>query len=390
MVEKGKYPSKVCRSRLVNVFLQQVYEQGVAEQWKKRALNGDEDITPNIANWIIEELKFKAMIYEASQAVGLYNGDITKSDTNIPNELIEELKSVTKVLEYENPELRFYHPGSMNKQRDLLATALYPLMYGRSRILPNKLIGLDDALEHAGQGEVIPVPQETGITREDIAWRVSSRADIQVRPYSRYFQLLPSDWRLGEDGRWHVATYINNLHPVKHRNVYNTIEKVFNRMIPQWNMTLTPLKDMLHSRNRIEYHKVEYHPVPDEVKAQEPQIQPHESQADFNERLEKWRMHHYRAVQPDVEQFLPWAVPPFMISKLPEDLPNVVRIEQAVEVNEDYKKRGLQLITRIMGVDITPEEPYYDTEWHVEGQMVSTVSLNALSPIRKADRWNQL
>lgn len=324
-----------------------------------------------MAEWIIEELQFKALIYEQNHAVALYNGDVTKSDTNVPNKIVEDLKSATKILEHTEPELQFFHPGTLSKQRDLLAMALYPLVYGKSRILPDRLIGLDDALRHAGQGETIPVPQETGITREDIAWRVSQRADIQVRPYSRYFQILPSDWEIGDDGRWHIVTYINNLHPVKHRNIYNLIEDAFNCLIPQWNMTMTPLKDMLHSRSRIEYHKAQYYPIPKEVESQAPKIQNREAQSEFDMRNEKWRMENYRVVQPDVEQFVPWAVPHCMMSKLPEDLPAPVRIEQSVNLSTDYKERGLQVITRLMGVDLDPDQPPYETEWHVEGQMVS-------------------
>ena len=335
------------------------------------ALNSEWEITPKMADWIIAELQFKSSIYRNYGAVALYNGDITKSDSNIPTRLIEELRDATRVLEYHDTLLQFYHRGTMRKQRDLLAMALYPLVYGKSRILPDKVIRLDEALEYAGQGEVIPVPQETGITRMDIAWRVSARADIQVRPYSRFFQILPTDWEYGDDGRWHIATYINNLHPKLHRNLYELIEQVFNCIVPQLNMTMTPLKDMLHSRARIEYRKAEYHPLPKEIAAQEPQIQPREAQADFDERLEKWRMQHYRAIQPDVGEFLPWAVPQCMVSELPADLPNVVRIEKEVDINEDYKERGLQMITRLMSADLTPEDPYYESEWHVENQMVS-------------------
>ncbi|KAJ5634832.1 hypothetical protein N7528_002674 [Penicillium herquei] len=346
-----------------------IQDPKTAQEWKKVAQNSGLDITKNMTEWIIEELKFKALIYEQSHAVALYNGDVTKSDTNVPISLTEELRSAAKVLEYVDPELKFYHPGGLAMQRDLLAMALYPLVYGKSRILPDRLIGLDEALRHAGQGEVIPSPKETGITREDMAWRVSARSDIKVRPYSRNFQILPSDLALGDDGKWHITTYINNLHPVKHRNIYDIIEKVFNCLVPQWDMTMTPLKDMLHSRARIEYHKAEYYPVPKEIIDQAPKIKDREAQSEFDIRYEKWRMEHFRAIQPDVGQFVPWAVPPCMMSKLPEDLPAPVRIEQSVNLNKDYKERGLQIVTRLMGVDLTPDDPYYQTEWHVEGQM---------------------
>ncbi|KAJ5267619.1 Protein of unknown function DUF4246 [Penicillium angulare] len=346
-----------------------IHDFNTAKEWKDMALKKGTDITENMAEWIIDELKFKAMIYEVNHAVALYNGDITKSDTNVPKSIIEELRCATRTLETNHPDLQFYQPGSLSKQRDLLAMALYPLIYGRSRILPDKLIGLDEALRYAGQGETIPIPQETGITREDIAWRVYERSDIQVRPYSRNFQALPTDWKLGDDGKWHITTYINNLHPVKHRNIYDLIERAFNCLIPQWNMTMTPLKDMLHSRARIEYHKAEYYPVSKEVLDSVPQIKDREAQSEYYERVEKWRMAHFRSIQPDVDKFVPWAVPHCMMSKLPEDLPAPVRIEQGVNLNNNYKERGLQVITRLMGVDLTPDDPYYETYWHVEGQM---------------------
>jgi hypothetical protein len=36
----------------------------------------------------------------------------------------------------------------------------------------------------------------------------------------------------------------------------------------------------------------------------------------------------------------------------------------------DYKDRGLQVITRILGVDLTPDNPTFETDWHVEGNHV--------------------
>ncbi|KAJ5390862.1 uncharacterized protein N7496_001930 [Penicillium cataractarum] len=346
-----------------------IQDPGFVEDWEKMALNGDADITPNMANWIIDELKFKAMIYETSQAVGLYNGDMTKSDSNVPISLVERLSKETKVLDYDDTELQFYYPGSWRKQRDLLAMALYPVVYGKSRILTDTTIGLDEALRFAGQGEVIPKPTETGITREDMTWRVKARSDIQVRPYSRNFQILPTDFQLGDDDRWHISSYINNLHPIRHRNIYKLIEDAFNCMIPQFNMTMTPLKDMLHSRARIEYHKAEYHPIPKSVLDKEPQIRPKEAQSEFEERYLDWRHENFKVIQPDAGVFIPWAVPPALMNKLPEDLPSAVRIERDVSLNKDYKDRGLQVITRILGVDLSPEDPYYQSDWHVEGQM---------------------
>lgn len=375
MVEKGQLFS-IQPILIIPLRSFQIFEPGTQEEWKKAAMNSGKDITLNMAEWIIDELQFKAMIYETTDVVALYNGDVTKSDTNVPESVYRDMRTQFDVLEYDVEPMQFFHPGHLSQERDLLSMALYPLIYGKTRILTDSIIGLDDALKSAGKGEVIPIPKETGITREDIAWRVLARADIKVRPYSRKYQILPADWELGDDGQWHIATYINNLHPVKHRNIYKILEQVFNLIIPQWNATLTPLKDMLHSRARIEYGKAEYYPLPKEVSVQIPQMHPKEAQSEFDERMEQWRMENYRAIQPDAGKFIPWAVPPWLMDKLPEDLPSAVRIERGVDLNRDYKDRGLQVIVRLLGIDLTPEHPEFETDWHVEGTMVSSKSFN--------------
>ncbi|CDM27480.1 hypothetical protein DTO013E5_2783 [Penicillium roqueforti] len=364
----------------IHEWWKKIFDPATQEEWKKAALNSGKDLTLNMVEWIIDELQFKAMIYETTDVVALYNGDVTKSDTNLPDSLYSEMQSQFEVLEYDLEEMKYYHPGHLSQQRDLISMALYPLIYGSSRILTDRVIGVEDCLKFAGKGEVIPIPKDTGITREDIAWRVLARADIKVRPYSRKYQLLPSDWSLGDDGQWHIATYINNLHPIKHRGLYNLFERIFNCLVPQWNATLTPLKDMLHSRARMEYHKAEYYPVPAEIAAQAPTIQPKEAQSEFDERMEKWRMQNCRAIQPDAGKFIPWAVPPWLMDKLPEDLPSPVRIERGVDINRDYKDHGLQVITRVLGIDLTPENPTFKTDWHVEGSMNEHICAAAFVP----------
>lgn len=332
----------------------------------------DVEITPNMAQWIVDELQFKSVVYERTHTIALYNGDVTKSDMTVPESFRQKFTDAVRPLQHVPVELQFYNPGYNNKQRDLVPIGLFPLVYGRTRVLRDQLIGLDDAVASAGQGEVIDCPNETGITREDIAWRVTSRDDITVRPYSRNFQILPCDLQL-EDGRWRIKSYINNLHPGRNRNLYDLIEEFFNLAVPQFNGTLTPLKDMLHSRARIEYRNVEYHPLPKEVEEQTPKPMPGELDNEFDERMEEWRMKNLTVIQPDAEKFAPWAVPLWMMPNLPSDLPTPVRIEEGVDLNKEYGDRGLQAIVRIIGSELRPENMSYGADWHVEGKMVKCV-----------------
>lgn len=328
------------------------------------------DISPNMANWIVDELRFKSALYEHSGAIALYNGDITKSDINVPQEFRLKLLNSVRRLEQVPSEMRFYNPGTNYIQEDLMPIAFCCLIYGRSRILTDKLIGVDEALKYIGQGEVIPVPEETGITREDIASRAATQADVAARPYSRNFQMLPFEMKLGEDRKWHITSYINNVHPVKYRELYDLTEELFNMIVPQLEVTLTPLKDMLHSRARIEYKKVEYYPMPKEVEEQMPQPGEREAEIEYEDRLQDWRMKHMKVVQPDCRTFIPWAVPQWMMENIPLDLSTPLRVEQEVLLDKDYARRGLQLIVRIFNIHLTPEKPVFESGWHGPGQMV--------------------
>lgn len=323
-----------------------------------------------MAKWIIDELRYKSLVFKHTKSIALHNGDICKSDIAVPMPLLDRLRSACNELESAPLHHAEIVPRTKSRERGLIPMGFYPLVYGRSRILQDRIIGIDDALSTIGDGEVIPRPQETGITREDMVWRVASRADLRVKPYSTDFQMLPSDLKLGPDGKWHIVSYINNLHPVKYRETYNILEEIINCTIPVWNVTLTPLKDMLHSRARILYHKAEYYPIPKEVEATRPQFREGEWQPDYDERLQQWKLQHYKAVQPDADEFKPWAVPPYMMKNLPPGQAEPVRIEEGVELNKDYAKRGLQMFFRILDVQLDQSEPTYEVDWHITGRLV--------------------
>lgn len=352
----------------------------MTKQWRTEALADPRvDITPNMVDWVIDELKYKAKIYARCKVLSLYNGDVVKSDIAVPDALRSRLKEASTALENVT-DLEPYVVPTIGKQLDIIPVTLFPLVYGRSRILPDSTIGIDDALLATRAGEIIPQPQDIGFTREDIAWRVAARADIHIQPYSADFQLLPCDLRFSEDGRWEIQTYINNLHPKNNRAMYKIIEEIFNHLIPLWNACLTPLRDVLHSRPRIEFQRVEYLATDPEMEKTRPLREPDELDSNYEQRRREWEFKHCHVVQPDAGKFQPWAVPPYMMEHLPQDLPNPIRVEQGVELNKDYGKRGLQLIVRLTKVEVKPNDPEFSSEWHVEGQLVSFKQPSSLSP----------
>jgi Protein of unknown function (DUF4246) len=53
-----------------------------------------------------------------------------------------------------------------------------------------------------------------------------------------------------------ITSYINNLHPLKYKGLYQLIERVIDAAIPLWNLTLGPLEFCEWSSYlRVHYHR---------------------------------------------------------------------------------------------------------------------------------------
>jgi hypothetical protein len=82
---------------------------------------------------------------------------VFKADTLIPLAVKEALKEACGPLEDIPPQFKDWHPGSDGKVLDLVHPSLFPLIYGRSKILPYGKVGLLDCLQRSGDGDTIPV-----------------------------------------------------------------------------------------------------------------------------------------------------------------------------------------------------------------------------------------
>lgn len=81
-------------------------------------------------------------------------------------------------------------PAPMNRSWILSILSLFPLVYGRSRILPDSLTQLKDYIDRSGEGVPIPIPPEEEARINDNMAFIFHRG---VNPYSRKFQWLPRE-----------------------------------------------------------------------------------------------------------------------------------------------------------------------------------------------------
>jgi hypothetical protein len=307
--------------------------------------------------WVIAELRYRAKNFKETGAVTVYNGDVVKSDTAIPEALKESLKDIVRKLENIPEIYKDYHPGSDGKVLDLVHPSLFPLIYGQTRVLEGSLIGLDDCIESCGKGIVVPIRP---VEETQISTKRSNMGGYQAwnkppPPYSKIFQWLPCEVDISGDGdKAKITSYINNLHPQNHQDVYSVIENIIIKVLPLWNMTLTPLKDQ-DWYHRIDYD-LKFDPDPDYMDEEDkPQQEEGEEDDAFWERRENWEENYRKTVLPEPESFIRPRHP-----------------DTKVNLKKDYANRGLQIIVKLANIELTPEKPSYEGgTWHVEGQLAS-------------------
>jgi hypothetical protein len=145
-----------------------VNDDVITQKWKDKVCNNTElNFSPKMADWCIAELRYMASLRSASAEspppIFVYNGDVMKSDNAVSLELKLALQDAVLKFEAAIPhKMKDWHPGSDGKVLDLVHPSLYPLFYGRTRILSDgETMTLEDCIERCGQGEIVPVPLDT-------------------------------------------------------------------------------------------------------------------------------------------------------------------------------------------------------------------------------------
>ncbi|THC87646.1 hypothetical protein EYZ11_012908 [Aspergillus tanneri] len=336
---------------------QKIFDEPITTRWRIEVLGSSNEITPKMMDWVIDELRYKAELFQKEGIISAFDGDIVKSDTAISEELKKALKVAVRPLENIPDEQKDYHPGSNQQVVDLVHPSLFPLVYGRSRILLDGKTGLDDYLSRSGNGEVLAVPPAS--TTERYAHRV--RQFLEVPLYSQKFQWLPCDVKFDpSSNKCHIVSYINNLRPDKHRDLYKVIEEIISQAIPLWNMSLTPLFHNNVRPNRVVPSR-NYLPraTPE---PEEPDEDFDESWDDYQERYVNW-LNTLTLAPPEIEAFDPL----FFSGQEPFDL------------QSKFRDDGLQVIVKLANIELTPEKPKYNGgSWRAEGQLNEHICATAI------------
>jgi hypothetical protein len=297
------------------------FEPGPIARWRREMLQGTEDVTPKMIDWIINEVQWKAQKYKKTGIIKSFDPGVVKSDIAIPDDLRRALQDAVQRLDDSIPlHEKYYRQDSDDKVVDLVHPSLFPLIYGRTKVLQDQLIGIDNCLNTVGQGWTTTKPRTP--------FGLGQQAH-NFLSYSTRFQWLPCDVMFDSEGECRIASYINNLHPTQHRNLYQVIEKVLTRTIPVWEIVL--------SKNRVLPYRIPYYAV---------EYLKDNRQTSSDARVIKL---------PEPDEFVPPQIHP----------------EHQVGLRTNFAEKGVQVIIKLVNIELTPEKPDYEGgRWQLDGLLV--------------------
>ncbi|KAJ2919064.1 hypothetical protein MD484_g1331, partial [Candolleomyces efflorescens] len=327
-----------------------VFDSEIIEKWRSESVGSTGvEMSTRMFDYCISELQHIATdVFRQRQDLALvvYNGNVVKSDAALDNSVKAALQEAVKTLESVPEKNKDWHPHSNDMVLDLVHPSLFPLIYGRTKVLKSgeKVVGLLDLVSRCGEGEA-PVTDKTNPPAANVARRWGD----QIEPYSLKYQWLPCEVDIsGPEAR--ITSYINNLHPKDHADLYRVIEQVIDAAIPLWELTLAPFYDNDHSYSlRIPCDTVHYEPLPEGLV------------------YEEWNPPPAPVIQPEPEPF--------------DAQLKLANTPSAIDFKELYGKQGrpLQVIVKLANIELTPENPRYEGgSWHVEGQQNEHICATAL------------
>lgn len=320
----------------------------------------------------IAELRDKAAHYQQHGTISVLDVMvfIIKADSDSSEPFWNAIRKGIEPLENMRDNLKDWHPGSDGLVLDLVHPSLFPVEYGKTRVMPSDVVPRENCAAYTGLGETCPALQ---LDEEENAPKTLGQhgIDQQLRPWGNY-SWLPSDVTFDEKGRAKIEGYVNNLHPQDHAPMYTVLAEAVERALPLWNECLAEAEEAL----RIEVDQCGFDDFvrPEEI-----------GEGDWPDN--DWIFDHeddLTFIQPTVkEDYMrpieratrTWNKPSWT-GPTPPRVPD--KELSPVDLLKEYPE-GLQVIFKLANIHLTPEKPtYHGSNWHVEGALNERICATAL------------
>ncbi|MUT92876.1 DUF4246 domain-containing protein [Streptomyces sp. Z38] len=302
-------------------WFEKMRDAGIVARWAEEA--AAQGLTEAQVRYVFDELAHYAALRDEGTGAEVSAVDgVWQSDTLVDDGLRARLRDAVRVLEEVPEEEWDWHPGSGGQVLDLVHPSLFCLVRGVSGA-PER--AWENPTDHYARHE-----------------------------FSEKFQWLPTDVDVDADGRASFRSYVNNVHPDKHRDLVAVLPELFARMLPLWENVLT---DLRHPRPlRISVDPYGWYES-DEYEVPEPEEDDFDDEESYQKAYEAWEeaeeawYDNRRPVLPDAPVFTPPQVP-----------------EGSDRVS--LRGRKLQVIVKLATIHLTPDNPEYaGGSWHVEGML---------------------
>ncbi|KAG5744564.1 hypothetical protein H9Q69_011576 [Fusarium xylarioides] len=326
--------------------------------------------------YCIKELRVKAKFFERTGLIPALdaNATVIKSDTFIDDTLHQRLRKAFAKLKDEQRDNPDWHPRTNDMVQNLVHPSLYPLVYGRSRVFRDEVVGVEDAVDKwSGKGEVIPKKPADVPSGYDNRYHINyavNGSDSHKHFWSDAYQWLPSNVKLMDDGSVKLTSYVNNLHP-KHSDIYETVEKLIERALPAWDHSVSFVRDwdiVSAGRTKARFPRPEN---PDD-----------DNEANWTPKIDDWTPDdagevEYEDVIRDADGDLLYdtrkkAVWEEIREPIQPEAPEFAAWDYGVKPGMSLRERfrDLQVIVKMASIELTSDKPTFPAGgWHVEGQM---------------------
>ena len=303
-----------------------IFDPDFTFEWKSAKVMSGRDITRSMADWCVEEVKYHVSEYLQSMIIPAIDGGVIKSDILIPESLRNEFQRATA-----NLRRASLQTSAADEVSNAVDPFLYSFSWERTRTLHFETpLNLSDCINRSGEGQLSRQPAECDCPVEE---RSKYRNDMA---FSRRFQFLPFETKFGDtrsgEGGSRITSYINNVHPIKHRTLYNILESFIDKTIPSFNRTLMALKAPSYENVRLHVADLSRKPM----------------------------------IKKDVDDFCPpeqRAISDFV------DVQGRYRDWLFVDLKKEFWNIGLQFVLHIQEINLDPNRPGFSgEEWHVQGQ----------------------
>ncbi|KAK3071585.1 hypothetical protein LTR53_008354 [Teratosphaeriaceae sp. CCFEE 6253] len=285
---------------------------------------------------------------------------VYKADTMLDAEVIASLQAAVEMLENDPTADPNLYTGPRRMVLNLVNPSMFPLMYGRTRIFPDGGVPLHDCIMYSGKGRVMPDPLdehefEDQLDASEEACALISHLEGFRLEYSSQFQWLPTEVALRANGSVKIVSYINNLHPEKHKDLYKIVEKAIAKAIPMFNATLSPCATRTHlagSRVLI-------------LETAEWSLSP----GNYQDRKHSPPTDRVRT-DPALVKSMGIPARPSQPTSFESGVVDLLR---------DFRGQNLQVVVKLSNICLTPQTPIYDRgKWRIEGQLNDHICACAL------------